>query len=81
MELSNKYRIMKDDNNVILQFHEYRTREKGKSKGELYEFTDNSYYPNLKTALKSYVNKTLSSCNDIEKVLLKISELENKLIN
>lgn len=81
MELSKNYRIVKDENNVILQFHEYRTREKGKLKGELYEFTDDYYYPNLKTALKSYVNKTLSFCSDIEEVLLKISELEDKLIN
>ena len=81
MELSKNYRIVKDENNVILQFHEYRTREKGKLKGELYEFTDDYYYPNLKTALKSYVNKTLSLCRDIEEVLLKISELEDKLIN
>ena len=75
MKLQNNYRIEKDENNVILRLEEKRTRlNKDKLEVE-YTYTDTWYYPNLKSALKGYLNKTIFDKN-IDKVLKKIAEVE-----
>jgi len=79
MILSDKYRIINEENNTILQFFEERIKVKKDKTKESYIFTENYYYPNLKTALKSYVNKIIGDCNDVKKVLSKLDELELKL--
>lgn len=81
MILSTKYRIIKEENNTILQFFEKRVKTKLDNTKEVYIFTENYYYPNLATALKAYVGKEIGECNDIKSVLFKLGELEAKLIN
>ena len=81
MNLSEKYRIVKDDSVIILQFFEKRTRVKKSGLKEEYEFTDNYYYPNLGTALKAYVGKEIAECSEVSDILVRLDELESKLIN
>ena len=91
MNLDSNYRIVYDENNVILQFFEQREKqtvskiidkETGKKKqvltpsGEFYEFTENFYYPNLKTALTAFLMKSLHGSETIENVLNQISRVE-----
>ena len=82
MNLSNNYRIIVEENNTILQY--YKNRIKTKKNGDMinYIFTENYYYPNLKTALKSYVNKSIGESQEVSEILLKLNKLElqiNKL--
>ena len=80
MTLSNEYRLVYEENKVVtLQFFESRIRKKKDGNTESYEFTDNYYYPNLKTALKSFVNKSVMPSKNIEEVLDKIKSLESKI--
>ena len=80
MNLSEKYRIVKDDSVIILQFFEERTRVKKSGLKEEYEFTENYYYPNLGTALKAYVGKEISECSEVSEVLVRLHELEYELL-
>jgi hypothetical protein len=64
MELNSNYRIVYDENNCILQFFEQREKmvkdevtKKQVGTGEFKEYTENFYYPNLKTALSGFLNK------------------------
>jgi len=80
MQLNNEYRLVYEDNKVVtLQFFENRVREKKNGDTETYEFTDNYYYPNLKKALKAYVNKSIMPSKDIQEVLDKIELLESRI--
>lgn len=76
MKLSNNYRIISEENNTILQFYEDKVKVKKDGAKIPYEFTENYYYPNLKTALISYVNKTIGECREVSDVLLKLNKLE-----
>tara|TARA_R110000868_G_scaffold186966_2_gene429493 strand:+ start:917 stop:1183 length:267 start_codon:yes stop_codon:yes gene_type:complete len=76
MILSNKYRIIVEENTTILQFYKNKVTVKKDGTKIPYEFTENYYYPSLKTALKSYVNKSIGECNDVSKILLRLNELE-----
>jgi len=78
MELNNNYRIVYDTNNVILQYHEKRVREKKDGSKEEYEFTDDYFYPTLKQAMKSFVNKSLKGANSIYELVKRIEKLESK---
>lgn len=79
MNLGSNYRVIYDDNNVTLQFYEQRTRTKKSGLKESYEFTENFYYPTLKHALKSYLNKSLVGSESIDVVLQKISKVEDSI--
>ncbi|MDB4486512.1 hypothetical protein N9014_00200 [bacterium] len=80
MTLSNEYRLVYEENKVVtLQFFESRIRKKKDGNTEAYEFTDNYYYPNLKKALKAFVNKSVMPSKNIEEVLDKIKSLESKI--
>jgi len=82
MELSNEYRIIVEENNTILQFYKDKIKVKKNGTKEPYEFTENYYYPNLKTALKSYVDKSIGESQEVSEILLKLNQLElqiNKL--
>ena len=82
MDLDSKYRIVYDDNNVVLQFHEKRKRVKVKTGVEEdYEYVDNFYYSNMKQALKNYVNKSLKGAESIDKLIIAIEKLETKIDN
>lgn len=77
LEISENYRVVSDENNVILQFHEFRERKKkGTEETEKFEFTDNYYYPTLQTALRAFVNKSIDSLDSVEEVLIKLEEIE-----
>jgi methionine salvage enolase-phosphatase E1 len=79
MKLASNYRIVKEENNTILQFHEDRVKIKKDGTKEPYEFVDSFFYPNLKSALKAYVNKAVGDCKEVKEVLKKIEQLENKI--
>lgn len=82
MDLDENYRILYDETNVILQFHELRIKgEKAKNKGEQFEFTQDYFYPNIKSALKSYINKSLKGSNSILDLVCRIEDLENRVSN
>jgi len=78
MELNENYRIITDENNVILQFFETREKENKKDGSkEPYEFTDNFYYPTIKTALRGFLNKSIKPSTAVEDCLYRIEEVEN----
>jgi hypothetical protein len=82
MELNNKYRIVYDSENTILQFFEQRESFKKndnlkiKGTGEIKEFIENSYYPNLKTALIGFLNKCTWNIETVEEILKELNKLE-----
>lgn len=87
MELNNKYRIVYDSENTILQFFEQRKvnlkdkiTKKIISTGEFKEYTENYYYPNLKTALIGFLNKCTWDIETAKEVLNEINKVET-LIN
>ena len=81
MILNEKYRIVYDDTNVILQRYEVRLKEQGKNIGEEYELTENFYCPSVKAALRSFVNKELKYSKKINEVLERIYKLEEIINN
>ena len=80
MTLDGNYRIVYDENNVVLQFHEIRekTKKLDNSK-ESYEYVDNFYFPTVKHALKSYINKSLKYSNSHLDLICRIEDLELKI--
>ena len=86
MKLNDNYRIVYDSNNTILQYFERREKqikEKGNliSTGEFYEFTEDYYYPNLKTALNGFLNKCTWGLETAEQVLTEIKNVEQLITN
>lgn len=79
MELDEKFRILYDESNVILQFHEIRDRKKKDETIESYEYVDNFYYPTILHALKSYTNKSLKYSKSILDLICRIEDLEVKI--
>ena len=82
MNLNENYRIIYDENNTILQFFEQREKmvrddenKKYVGTGEFKEFQDNSYYPNLKTALQGFLNKCTWGLETAKEVLTKLDEV------
>lgn len=76
MTLNDKWSISYDENNVMLNFKETRTRE-DKEKGFVeYESTETFYYPNLKMALNAFIQKEINYSESIDDVLKRINELE-----
>lgn len=77
MKLNGNYRIVYDNENTILQFFESREIKVQKvGTGEYKEFTENFYYPNLKTALTGFLNKCTWGLDTAEKVLTELKKLE-----
>lgn len=76
MKLNEKYSIVYDSENVILQFSEYRINKKGENKLVI----DNMYYPSLKTALNGFLVKCTWEIKTAEEVLKELNRVEN-LIN
>jgi len=83
MELNKNYRIVYDSDNTILQFFEQRektvkneTTKKYVGTGEFKEFTENFYYPNLKTALSGFLNKCTWDSQTAEEVLAELKKIE-----
>jgi len=83
MKLNDKYRIVYDSENTILQFFEQREinlkdkiTKKNIPTGEFKEYTENYYYPNLKTALIGFLNKCNWNVELAEEVLKEINKVE-----
>lgn len=88
MKLNNNYRIVYDSENTILQFFEQReinvkddTTKKNIGTGEFKEYTENFYYPNLKTALIGFLNKSTIKVETAEQVLKEIKKVETLINN
>tara|TARA_R110000782_G_scaffold9904_1_gene31400 strand:- start:226 stop:483 length:258 start_codon:yes stop_codon:yes gene_type:complete len=79
MILSENYRIISEENNTVLQYFKDKIKTKKNGDQEPYVFVENYYYPNLKTALQSYVNKSISECREVSSVLLKLNKLEKEI--
>jgi hypothetical protein len=87
MQLNKNYRIVYDTDNTILQFFEQREKmvkdevsKKFTGTGEFKEFTENFYYPNLKTALTGFLNKCTWGLDTAKEVLEQLIKIE-KIIN
>lgn len=78
MKLSENYRLLNEDSlNVVLQYHEKRVN---KNTGVEFEYTENYYYPTIKAALISYVNKDLKAAKSIKEIIQRIENLEKKIL-
>jgi len=83
MKLNANYRIVYVADNTILQFFEQREKtikddatKKYVGTGEFKEFTENFYYPNLKTALNGFLNKCTWGLGTAKEVLAELTKLE-----
>ena len=82
MQLNKNYRIIFDENNTVLQFFEMREKTKKETdETTMFEYTENYYYPNIKTALKGFLNKSLDGSSSVEEVLKRIYEVEGVVNN
>jgi hypothetical protein len=79
MKLDENYRILHEENNVVLQFYQNKIRTKKDDSKEEYEFTENYYYPVLKSALKAYLNKSIGKPT-IKEVIDKIEKVEKLIL-
>ena len=78
MELNANYRIVYDDNNCILQYYEMREK-KDKNKnplGFVFEYTNDAYYPNLKSALNGFLTKCTWGLETAKEVLDELNKIE-----
>ena len=84
IKLDENYYIDISELNFTLSYRrEKEVQKKNKETGveELKTVTEKSdwYYPSLKLCLKTYLNESLRSCESIEQVLQRISEVEQKI--
>ena len=77
MQLDKNYSLEYDSNNVILVFKEPRENKKK----EIAEFRESMYYPNVQTALVSFLQKSLHGSESVEEVLRRITEVEQIIKN
>lgn len=80
MRISDNYRIIPDDNNVILQFHENRTRVKKDGSTEVYEYTENTYHKTMKQALTAFLNKSQEGSQTVSDLILRIEKVEAEIV-
>ena len=82
IELDKNYNITVDNNNVMLNFKgdPYASKDR-KGNPTMVTPSDKWFYPNVKVALKSYVNKSLKTSGSLNEVLSKIESLENQIDN
>ena len=79
MRISDNYRVLPDDNNVILQFHENRTRGKKDGSTEVYEYTENTYHKTMKQALTAFLNKSQEGSQTVSDLILRIEKVEAEI--
>jgi hypothetical protein len=73
MKLDENYRIESDKYNFTL-IYESKTFDEAKKKEV--NSIDEWHYPDLKYALKKYVNQVIKPCESVVSVLEKLTELE-----
>ena len=78
MKLDNNYSTNTTKDCVELRFEEVFFNEETKKDSVR---SDIWYFPNLKMALKKYINSKVSDCESIEKVVELIESLEKKIDN
>lgn len=82
MDLNKNYRIIYDSENTILQYFEQRESFKKDDKlkipgtGEVKEFIENYYYPNLKTALIGFLHKCTWGLETAKEILNELKRIE-----
>jgi len=86
LQIDKNYRVLREAETMILQFHEMRERKKKDNTTEIYEFTENYYHPTVQSCLVSYLHKKQEEAKDV-KDCIRITEetiktiLNLKLIN
>lgn len=75
MDLDKHYRLEKDPNCWILRYEKKRTNGDGK----IITSKDHWYFPNMKLALKKYVDHSLMPCETVKEVISKIDMLNAKI--
>ncbi|WP_194767867.1 hypothetical protein [Tamlana sp. I1] len=80
IELSENYKIEKDFYSWVLVFSETREKKNQKTlEMEPFVFVDRWFYPDLKQALKKYIDLDLRHSNSIDEILLKLDSISNKI--
>ena len=85
MELNKEYKITYDSENTILQHFTKREcfkredKKRIKGTGEIKNFIDSYYYPNLKSALMGFLNKCTWDLQTAEEILEELKKLEIKI--
>mgnify|MGYP003662601378 CR=1 FL=1 len=81
MKIDNDYHLAYDENNVMLIYEQNRIRKKKSGAEEPYTYQEVRYYPNVKSALKAYVNQKLKGSESIKDILSKIDKIELTIEN
>jgi len=76
MDINKNWRLVYDDTNVTLQFHEERTRAKTDGTTEQYEFLDPHYFPDVKSALQGFLKRNLKYAIDVPDLINRIEQSE-----
>ena len=79
MKLDDNYRLVYDENNVVLRYEENRVRIKKDETKEPYLFNEDRYYPTVKSALKAYLNISLKGSRSIEDIISRIEKAEKMI--
>ncbi len=79
MKLSENWGLEFDTYNVTLVCTEVKKKMGKDGEEKEYESRECFYFGTIEQALKSYVRKTLIESKDIQEVLRKISELDEKI--
>lgn len=79
MKLDKNWSIETDSLNVILEFRQTRTKVDKSGQEKAYEAVESFYYPTVKIALKSYLQKSLKSCQTLDEILRRIDEVEKQI--
>lgn len=80
MEFLNKYRIVWDERNVVLQIKRHRTIKKDGVMKE-HESWERHYYPSLKIALKKVIDEEARDVPDVSTLLERWDTLEKIIKN
>ena len=72
IELSDNYRVSSDNDNNVILMKKYIKKDGSES------FKEGGYYPNLRVAVKDWINKELiaTGLEDINVVMDKLDEIE-----
>ena len=79
MKLDDNYLLVYDESNVVLRYEENRIRIKKDGTKEPYLFNEDRYYPNVKTALKAYLNISLKGSTSVEDIINRIEKAEKMI--
>ena len=77
MKLNDNWNITYDENNVVLNKIERRINRKGEES----TYITPHYYPNVKSALKAFLNKSLKQSESIMEVINRIEKAEKDIEN